>query len=161
MALIKCRECGKEISDKAESCPNCGYKKTVVMPSVGNYNSGKTLTSNLLAKVSIAIIVIVLLIAVFYPSSNNSHTTKAKSELNYNLDRSYRIAKEYVLKDLKSPSTAKFADIMDVRYKDNKDNSYTLESWVDSQNSYGATLRTKFRCIVKPDINQCIDLTFY
>lgn len=25
MALIKCPECGKEISDKALSCPNCGY----------------------------------------------------------------------------------------------------------------------------------------
>lgn len=25
MALINCPECGKEISDKAESCPNCGY----------------------------------------------------------------------------------------------------------------------------------------
>lgn len=25
MALIKCPECGKEISDKAASCPNCGY----------------------------------------------------------------------------------------------------------------------------------------
>lgn len=25
MALIKCPECGKEISDKAGSCPNCGY----------------------------------------------------------------------------------------------------------------------------------------
>ncbi len=24
MSLIKCSECGKEISDKAESCPNCG-----------------------------------------------------------------------------------------------------------------------------------------
>ncbi|MGN0366749.1 MAG: hypothetical protein ACI4E5_12535 [Suilimivivens sp.] len=24
MALIKCSECGKEISDKAENCPNCG-----------------------------------------------------------------------------------------------------------------------------------------
>ncbi len=24
MALIKCPECGKEISDQAESCPNCG-----------------------------------------------------------------------------------------------------------------------------------------
>ncbi|MFG6368476.1 MAG: zinc ribbon domain-containing protein [Lachnospiraceae bacterium] len=24
MALIKCSECGKEISDKASSCPNCG-----------------------------------------------------------------------------------------------------------------------------------------
>lgn len=25
MALINCPECGKEISDKAASCPNCGY----------------------------------------------------------------------------------------------------------------------------------------
>lgn len=24
MALIKCPECGKEISDKAAACPNCG-----------------------------------------------------------------------------------------------------------------------------------------
>jgi hypothetical protein len=26
MALVKCRECGKEISTKAASCPNCGVK---------------------------------------------------------------------------------------------------------------------------------------
>lgn len=26
MALIKCAECGKEISDTAEKCPNCGCK---------------------------------------------------------------------------------------------------------------------------------------
>lgn len=25
MALIKCPECGKEISDKAGQCPHCGY----------------------------------------------------------------------------------------------------------------------------------------
>lgn len=24
MALIKCKECGKEISDKATACPHCG-----------------------------------------------------------------------------------------------------------------------------------------
>ena len=24
MALIKCKECGKEFSDKATACPNCG-----------------------------------------------------------------------------------------------------------------------------------------
>lgn len=28
MALIKCPECGKEISDKATSCPNCGCPST-------------------------------------------------------------------------------------------------------------------------------------
>ena len=26
MALIKCKECGKEVSTKAKSCPNCGAK---------------------------------------------------------------------------------------------------------------------------------------
>jgi len=26
MAIIKCPECGKEISDKAEKCPHCGVK---------------------------------------------------------------------------------------------------------------------------------------
>lgn len=26
MALIKCKECGKEISDQATTCPNCGAK---------------------------------------------------------------------------------------------------------------------------------------
>ena len=25
MALVKCSECGKRISDKAVSCPNCRY----------------------------------------------------------------------------------------------------------------------------------------
>lgn len=25
MALIKCKECGKEFSDMANACPNCGY----------------------------------------------------------------------------------------------------------------------------------------
>ncbi len=31
MALIKCSECGKEISDTARICPNCGYRKQLKM----------------------------------------------------------------------------------------------------------------------------------
>lgn len=27
MALIKCKECGKEMSDTIKKCPNCGYKE--------------------------------------------------------------------------------------------------------------------------------------
>lgn len=25
MSLMKCKECGKQISDKAKACPSCGY----------------------------------------------------------------------------------------------------------------------------------------
>lgn len=45
MALIKCPECGREISDKAYSCPQCGYpisqdktpiSYTVILEDCGN-----------------------------------------------------------------------------------------------------------------------------
>ena len=35
MALINCKECGKEISTEAKSCPHCGYKpKKSVWPVI-------------------------------------------------------------------------------------------------------------------------------
>lgn len=36
MALIKCPECGKNISENAKSCPNCGYE-------INTLGYGKTL----------------------------------------------------------------------------------------------------------------------
>lgn len=37
MALIKCPECGKEISDKAVSCPNCGNPINTPEPQIEEY----------------------------------------------------------------------------------------------------------------------------
>lgn len=33
MALIKCPECGKEVSDKAQNCINCGCPIEIISPS--------------------------------------------------------------------------------------------------------------------------------
>lgn len=41
MALIKCPECGKEISDQAASCPNCGCPVKKTNSDFGEDNSGK------------------------------------------------------------------------------------------------------------------------
>ena len=38
MALIKCGECGKEVSDKAASCPGCGAP--IAEPSTREKNLG-------------------------------------------------------------------------------------------------------------------------
>ena len=36
MALIKCPECNKEISDKADACPSCGYSVEAAARRAGN-----------------------------------------------------------------------------------------------------------------------------
>lgn len=50
MALIKCSECGKEISDKAKKCPYCGY----------DYNKSK------IHKNSIIVIVIIIILTISF-----------------------------------------------------------------------------------------------
>ena len=37
MGMVNCRECGKDVSDKAETCPHCGIKKPAPDSKVGNY----------------------------------------------------------------------------------------------------------------------------
>lgn len=56
MAMIKCPECGKEISDKASSCPNCGCPMST---SVGNSGMGKISKWKVIIFSVIAIIVII------------------------------------------------------------------------------------------------------
>lgn len=47
MALIKCSECGKEISDKAKSCPNCGCPIDILKNSEWTpQNQGKVVRIN-------------------------------------------------------------------------------------------------------------------
>jgi len=56
MAIIKCQECGNEISDKAKKCPHCGCpQKTVLKSVIGNRKSVKIA----------AIAIIVISVSVF------------------------------------------------------------------------------------------------
>ena len=56
MALIKCPECGKEISDTVKSCPNCGYEKG---KTEQNINSTQSLNKS-------AIIKLIIVVAIFF-----------------------------------------------------------------------------------------------
>jgi hypothetical protein len=53
----------------------------------------------------------------------------------------------FVEKRLKAPASAKF-HIEDFSFLKYEDNSYTIKSYVDSQNSYGAMIRSDFICRV-------------
>ncbi|MCI5639640.1 MAG: zinc-ribbon domain-containing protein [Lachnospiraceae bacterium] len=43
MSLIKCPECGKDVSNNASVCPNCGYS----IRKNANASSGNHLDSNI------------------------------------------------------------------------------------------------------------------
>lgn len=100
MALIKCPECGKEISDRATSCPNCGYpinqktttdqdyvqmeeKKDMVsgssqgsIPETPQKKGGKKIAF------VIGIVIVIAAVAIFaFISSNNKEKDALRGEL--------------------------------------------------------------------------------
>ena len=68
----------------------------------------------------------------------------------YKASAAFDAAKKEVKKKLKAPSTAKFANEYDKdsKYKVNEDGSVTIQSYVDADNSFGAKIRTFYRCNV-------------
>lgn len=78
MALINCPECGKEISDTAQSCPHCGYP--IVSKETVNISAAPKTISNISKKrlrvLAIAIICLIIVgivcIASFLPNRQES-----------------------------------------------------------------------------------------
>lgn len=65
MALIKCKDCGKEFSTDAKVCPNCGAKKP----------KAKTRWEPILITFAV-----VYIIALLFPNSSNSTQTTVTAE---------------------------------------------------------------------------------
>lgn len=70
-------------------------------------------------------------------------TDKEKSKLEIN-------SEEMVRSMLKSPSTAKFPNILEWKFYRYKD-KIVVQSYVDSQNSFGAMIRSEFQITLEPD----------
>lgn len=64
MALIKCKECGNEVSSKAETCPKCGARVAAKRMGCGT----------LIGVVFLGLIIIGVISSIFTPSAKNSTT---------------------------------------------------------------------------------------
>lgn len=83
---------------------------------------------------------------------NNERTPEEaeKARIGIVVSSAYDAAKQEMKLQLKSPSTAEFPSPYDEgpKCKVNDNGSVIIQSFVDSQNSFGATIRTNFRCTV-------------
>ncbi|MCX6266195.1 MAG: hypothetical protein NTW16_02400 [Bacteroidetes bacterium] len=71
----------------------------------------------------------------------------------------YSVVEQYVPQQLKSPSTAEFPSYSERtnHVKSLGNNIFIVESWVDSQNSFGAMIRTHFhlKVVLQGDKGTC------
>ncbi|WP_195668837.1 hypothetical protein [Bacteroides intestinalis] len=95
-------------------------------------------------------VLIVFLIAFNSGPSISSYEDPAQKEISHKVSTAFEAAKKAVKAKLKSPSSAKFASQADneSKYKINDDGSVIIQSYVDADNSFGANIRTFFRCTV-------------
>jgi hypothetical protein len=108
----------------------------------------------------LSILSIVVFIFIAFGSSDSDSDSSSSEDL-----LAYNYAETYVKQRLKSPSTAEFAGLFEKRDHITKvgDREYKITSYVDSQNGFGATLRSKWSCTIKFVGNnvQCNGLVVY
>lgn len=81
--------------------------------------------------------------------SPNTSTTVEKAKKTDNSIMAWAMSHEFVRPMLKSPSTAKFGPFEESSVTHMGDEKYRIVAYVDSQNSFGAMLRTYYTCELK------------
>lgn len=104
-------------------------------------------------------IVILFIITLIFPhkkEETKKAELKTKSITSIKID-AYFLCQEFVKKFLKSPASAKFpsylSDINADAHSVGPD-EYMVLSYVDSQNSFGAMIRTRYKCVLTYNKNK-------
>lgn len=130
--MKKCPECNKSLADNAKICPKCGY----IFHSVHN-----TAVSFLIAAFGFFFLMIIL--SVFFSSCE-----KNTPDIPTTQDACY-MSHQFLDKLLKAPSTAQYESCYDAKVTQIGNNQFVVNSYVDSQNSFGAMIRTKYSMTLK------------
>lgn len=124
MGLINCKECGKEISDKAEKCPHCGFKP---------YRPG----CGAIAVIGILAIIVVNALGPDKPKELFNPTVTARG-----------LCMLQVKDQLHNPSSAEFEHSNSAFVTQDGD-TWTVQRPVRAKNAFNATIRAVWECKYK------------
>lgn len=157
MALSTCRECRPQVSSEAASCPHCGVPSPAIgiQPhpadakkrerEVSRQRTLDDLRKGLIVLGGLALLAGLAKSGTNTSSESTSHDTPSMAET---------MCHEFVTNRLKAPSTAKFpyshaehkVDVLGSGH-------YRVVSYVDSQNGFGAQVRSTYVCEVTTSDN--------
>jgi hypothetical protein len=140
VALIKCKECGKDVSTQAKTCPNCGAK--VVDPDASK--------NTLIGCVGIIVIVVVLSVLGNTCSGPSKPKTEAEKQEDILSDAFY-MCQAFIEKNLRDPDSADFI----TRYNSslvskNSKGNYVVSMQVRAANGFGGKTVSVFTCELTP-----------
>lgn len=148
MAMIKCKDCGSEISDASKTCPNCGCptsksikaeKQRQAEEQWSKMSPKEKRTSTLIGIIILAVAVIFLLKMCNGPSSSAG---AGYSGNDYNTSTNAKVCARKAVEDsLKAPSTASFCSYTEMNATNLGGDKWMVTGYVDAQNSFGAMVR--------------------
>ena len=150
MALIKCPECGKEISDTVKKCPHCGFVNKKLKKD--KINNGKNFIRQNIKVISIILGIIIVGIVGFIGYNKKVEQDKIQAEIEANtLTDDEKMIASVVKKlqsSLKNPNSLQVFEII---YTKGSDSSATVIIDSAGQNGFGGTTRRRYMYLTKTD----------
>lgn len=160
MALIKCRECGAQVSTKAKTCPSCGgqpKKPMSMLRFIGYLVAGFVVLFGIRACHDAQQ---AKLTPAELAAREQARATRQAEEAKKAAEKKARddekacsndvsafvMSQSFVKQRLKAPASADFPNISSEGVKTSYmgDCTHQVLAYVDSQNSFGAKIRTKY-----------------
>lgn len=157
MRLLPCPSCKTKISWQARACPKCGH------PLASSWASSAKKRESAKAVVGLVLIggfFVFTSIAFNWPIDIRPKEERARAAAARHAkdeerrrcgDRDWALiaAERFVKERLKAPATAKFASITDSFILRVECGRWSVKSYVDAQNCFGALIRTHYIAVVR------------
>jgi len=146
--LSKCPQCGAQFPSPRAICDKCKLIfGTESKTEIANTARKNELKSEIKKNIAVGLALTLLVAAVAFFSSR---PPESNSEPRHDSKTAIIMAESFVKDRLKAPSTADFPfDKQEAEFI--SDNTYEVRGVVDSQNSFGAMIRTEYRCTLQVD----------
>lgn len=137
MALIKCHECGHDVSTDASSCPSCGAKMPKIRKSLS-----PIVKWGLLGTVALGVVG-----AVLDPAGIGKSPPRTEAE--DRLGQARTACAEFVKKSLHDPGSAEFESLLTDWAKEVTPSVFNVQTHVKAKNAFNATRKSVMDCRVQ------------